>query len=154
VTRRAVGARPTYSVLFDLFVADSAAGRLLSPVMAPTGLTAAQYAEYSILQVDGPMSVTAFAAVARVPLTTASDTLRAMERRGHALRQRDPADGRAWLVGLSDDGREAHAIARRAFRKAATRVSRLLGDAEPDVRAALRLLADACTASADTTTNA
>jgi DNA-binding MarR family transcriptional regulator len=142
-----VSAKPTtatYSVLFDLFVAGSAAGELLAPVMAPTGLTAAQYAEYSILQVDGPMSVSEFAAVARVPLTTASDTVRAMERRGHATRERDPADRRAWLVGLTDDGRVAHATARRAFRRAATRVSRLLGDAEPDVRAALRRLADAC----------
>ena len=136
---------PTYSVLFDLFVADSAAGKLLAPVMAPTGLTAANYAEYSILFVDGPLSVSAFAALARVPLTTASDTLRAMERRGHAYRERDPDDGRAWLVGLTDEGLSAHATARRAFRQAATRVSRLLGDAEPDVRAALRRLADACT---------
>lgn len=140
--------QPTYSVLFDLFVADSAAGELLSPVMAPTGLTAPQYAEYSILQVDGPMTVTAFAAVARVPLTTASDTLRAMERRGHAERTRDPDDGRAWLVRLTAEGRAQHATARRAFRTAARRVSSLLGDAEPDVRAALQRLADACEAAA------
>ena len=142
-----MSATPAYSVLFDLFVADSAAGELLAPVMAPTGLTAAQYAEYSILQVDGPLSVSAFAAVARVPLTTASDTLRAMERRGHAERTRDPDDGRAWLVGLTAQGRAQHVAARRAFRTAARRVSSLLGDAEPDVRAALRLLAEACAAA-------
>jgi DNA-binding MarR family transcriptional regulator len=118
-------------------------------VMAPTGLTAVQYAEYSILRVDGPMSVSAFASVAQLPLATASDTLRAMERRGHVERTRDPLDGRAWLVGLTDDGRAQHDQARRAFRTAARRVSTVLGDAEPDVRAALRLLADACAAASE-----
>ena len=132
------------SVLFDLYVADSAARELLRPVMARTGLTARQYGEYSIVVTGGPMSVSAFAAIARIPLATASDTVRAMERRGHLERTRDPADGRAWLVDLTDEGREAHETARNAFRTAARRVSRLLGDAEPDVRQALQLLADAC----------
>jgi DNA-binding MarR family transcriptional regulator len=140
-----------YSVLFDLFLADSAARELLRPVVAPTGLTAVQYAEYSILHVDGPMSVSTFAALARLPLATASDTLRAMERRGHVERSRDPDDGRAWLVDLSDSGRAQHERSRRAFRRAATRVSRMLGDAEPDVRAALRLLADACARASEET---
>ena len=108
--------RSGLSVLFDLFVADSAARSLLAPVMGPTGLTATQYAEYSIVSVEGPLSVTGFADVARLPLTTASDTLRAMERRGHVSRFRDPRDGRARLVDLTPDGREAHSTARRAFR--------------------------------------
>ena len=144
MTLPAVTTKAGYSVLFDLFVADSAARDLLVPVMSPTGLTAVQYAEYSILQVEGPMSVSAFAAVARLPLATASDTLRAMERRGHVERTRDPDDGRAWRVGLTEDGRAQHDRSRKAFRRAATRVTRLLGDAEPDVREALRRLADAC----------
>ena len=132
------------SVLFDLYVADSAARELLRPVMAPTGLNATQYAEYSIVVTNGPLSVSAFAAIAMIPLATASDTVRAMERRGHVERSRDPADGRAWLVDLTDEGRDAHETARRAFRTAARQVSRVLGEAEPDVRQALRLLADAC----------
>lgn len=135
------------SVLFDLFVADSAARELLSPVMAPTGLTATQYAEYSIVSVHGPMSVTRFAAVAGVPLTTASDTLRVMERRAHVVRTKDPTDRRAWLVDLTPEGRRVHAGARRAFRTAVRRVRHQLGDREPEVRAALRLLADACQAA-------
>lgn len=136
------------SVLFDLFVAGSAAGELLAPTMAPTGLTAAQYAEYSIVQVHGPMSVTRFAEVARVPLTTASDTLRAMERRGHVLRVRDPMDRRAWLVELTREGHAAHGTARRAFRTAVRRVRARLGDREPQVREALQLLAAACSDAA------
>jgi DNA-binding MarR family transcriptional regulator len=141
--------RSGLSVLFDLFVVDSAARTLLAPVMGPTGLTANQYAEYSIVAVEGPLSVTRFAEVARLPLTTASDTLRAMERRGHVSRFRDPRDGRSRLVDLTPEGREAHSRARRAFRTAAGRVSRHLGDREPDVRAALTLLAEACAAAHD-----
>ena len=78
--------RSELSVLFDLFVADSAARTLLTPVMAGTGLTATQYAEYSLVLVHGPLSVTRFAGIANLPLTTASDTVRSMERRAHVAR--------------------------------------------------------------------
>jgi DNA-binding MarR family transcriptional regulator len=139
------------SVLFDLFVANSAARALLGPVMAATGLTAAQYAELSIVAVHGPLSVTAFAAAATVPLTTASDTVRAMERRGHVVRVRDPDDRRAWLVDLTPAGRAAHQAAQRAFRIAVRRVRSALGDSEPQVREALQALAAACSAAGDPT---
>lgn len=59
-------------------------------------------------------------------------------------RTRDPDDGRARLVDLADSGRAQHDRTRKAFRQAATRVTRLPGDAEPDVHAALRRLVDAC----------
>lgn len=139
--------RRDLSVLFDLFVADSAARTLLTPVMAGTGLTASQYAGYSLVLVNGPLSVTRFAEIAGMPLATASDTVRAMEARGHLARLRDPADRRAWLVELTADGLAAHEHARAAFRTAAAAVRRQLGPAEPDVRAALQLLAAACVAA-------
>lgn len=135
------------SVLFDLFVADSAAHTLLTPVMSGTGLTASQYAEYSLVLVHGPLSVTQFAGIANLPLTTASDTVRAMERREHVARVRDPDDGRAWQVELTPTGRAAHQKARRAFRIAARAVREELGPAEPGVRDALRRLAAACAAA-------
>jgi DNA-binding MarR family transcriptional regulator len=140
--------RSELSVLFDLFVADSAARTLLTPVMAGTGLTATQYAEYSLVLVHGPLSVTRFASIANLPLTTASDTVRSMERRAHVARVRDPADGRAWLVELTAEGRAAHQKARRAFRTAARAVREHRGPAEPAVRDALQRLAAACSAAA------
>lgn len=133
------------SVLFDLFAANTAARTLLGPVMSGAGMTAEQYAYYSILQTHGPLSVTHFAGHAHLPLTTASDVVRALERRQHVTRLRDAADRRAWLVELTPAGREAHATARAAFRSSAHQVSRRLGAAEPDVRAALQALAEACT---------
>jgi DNA-binding MarR family transcriptional regulator len=60
-------------------------------------------------------------------------------------RVRDEADRRAWLLELTAAGHDAHAQARAAFRSAARQVSRRLGEAEPDVRAALQALAEACT---------
>ncbi|MFN8167487.1 MAG: MarR family transcriptional regulator [Candidatus Nanopelagicales bacterium] len=148
-TARVATADPL-SVLFDLYLADAAAGTLLAPVMAPSGMTATQYAEYSLLRTQGPMSVSQFAAAAHVPLTTASDTLRALESRGHAARTRDPHDGRAWLVSLTADGRAAHTRARKHFRAASARVREILGDDEPAVRRALQQLAAACTEAATT----
>ena len=136
-----------FSVLFDLFLADAAAVGLLGPVMAGSGLSATQYAEYSLLREQGPMSVTRFADESHLALSTASDTLRAMELRGHVERTRDPDDGRAWLLGLTTEGRAAHTRARRRFRTAAARVSEHLGPHEADVRRALALLADACVAA-------
>jgi DNA-binding MarR family transcriptional regulator len=135
---------PRMSVLFDLFTVDSAARSLLRPVMAGTGMTAEQYAHYSILASFGPLSVTAFAEAGHLPLTTASDILRAMERRGHLTRVRDDSDRRAWLLELTSTGREAHEEGRAAFRVAAGEVSRRLGDAEPEVRSALQTLARVC----------
>lgn len=142
--------RRDLSVLFDLFVANSAARTLLTPVMSGTGLTASQYAGYSLVLVHGPLSVTRFAEIAGLPLTTASDTVRAMEARGHLARRRDPGDRRAWLVELTPGGLGAHQRARAAFSTASAAVRRQLGPAESDIRAALQLLAAACVTASGT----
>jgi DNA-binding MarR family transcriptional regulator len=133
------------SVLFDLFAAETAARTLLRPAMSGAGMSAEQYACYSILFTHGPISVSQFADHAHLPLTTASDIVRAMERRQHVTRVRDQTDRRAWLLELSPEGREAHATARASFQSAARQVSHRLGAAEEDVRAALQALAEACT---------
>jgi DNA-binding MarR family transcriptional regulator len=114
--------------------------------MAGAGLTAEQYACYSILHTYGPLTVSQFAEHAHLPLTTASDVVRSMERRDHVTRVRDDADRRAWLLELSPAGQQAHAVARDTFRSVARQVSQRLGDAEPAVREALQALADACSA--------
>jgi DNA-binding MarR family transcriptional regulator len=137
-----------YSVLFDLFLADAAASTLLGPAMRTSGLTPAQYAEYSLLRLEGPLTVSQFAARSNRPLSTASDTLRAMEQRGHLTRARHPDDGRAWSLRLTPAGRAAHARARRRFRVAADQVSSRLGHREDDVRRALALLSAACVGAA------
>lgn len=133
-----------YSVLFDLFLANAAASTLLAPAMRSSGLTPAQYAEYSLLRTEGPLTVTEFATRSNRPLSTASDTLRAMEQRGHVTRSRHPDDGRAWALRLTPAGRAAHSRARRRFRVAAAQVSTRLGRHEDDVRRALGLLAAVC----------
>jgi DNA-binding MarR family transcriptional regulator len=138
-----------YSVLFELFLADAAASTLLGPVMSSSGLTAAQYAEYSLLREEGPLTVTEFARRSNRPLSTASDTLRAMEQRGHVTRSRHPDDGRAWALRLTPAGRAAHSRAQRRFRVAAAQVSTRLGGHEDEVRHALALLSAVCVQAAD-----
>lgn len=137
------------SLLFDLFAADAAARALLAPVMAPTGLTAEQYALYSVLRTRGPITLTAFATAGHMPLTTASDHIRAMDRLSHVTRRRNPADGRSWLVELTPEGAAAHEVARLAFAEAARRVQRLLTLPEPEVRRALRAVEAACAGATD-----
>jgi DNA-binding MarR family transcriptional regulator len=138
-----------YSVLFDLFLADAAASTLLGPAMRGSGLNPSQHAEYSLLRQEGPLTVTEFATRSNRPLSTASDTLRAMEARGHVVRSRHPDDGRAWALRLTPAGRAAHSRAQRRFRVAAAQVSSRLGRREDDVRDALALLSAACVDALD-----
>ena len=109
------GGRPewnTYSLLFDLFVANQAVGRLLADAMRDGPLTPADYAIYSVVFEEEAVSPTTMAARLGMPLTTVIDQVRLMERRGHVRRHRNPADGRSFLVVLTGEG--SRPIGRRA----------------------------------------
>nr|BFD82722.1 MarR family transcriptional regulator [Streptomyces sp. Xyl84] len=53
----------------------------------------------------GSQRATALAAYIGVGKATMSRQLRALEELGLVAREPDPADGRAWLIALTDDGR-------------------------------------------------
>jgi DNA-binding MarR family transcriptional regulator len=62
----------------------------------------------------GDRTVTDLAERLGVTVQAASKTVQEMERLGYVERRRDPADGRSWVLELSDRGRANLALARRA----------------------------------------
>jgi DNA-binding MarR family transcriptional regulator len=69
------------------------------------------------LEDAGPQRATALAAYFGVGKATMSRQLRAMEGLGLVARTPDPADGRAWLVHLTQEGRARFARVRGARRE-------------------------------------
>jgi DNA-binding MarR family transcriptional regulator len=133
----------TLSLLFDVHAAAQAVGSLLDAVMASDGLRPAQYAVYSVVFESERISPTALARQLGVPLTTAIDHVRAMERRGHARRHPNPADRRSFLVTLTAAGLAAHRAAHDGFAQADARFRAELRLDPTAARSALLAVADA-----------
>ena len=62
-----------------------------------------------------------------MPLSTVAFRVRRLERRGHAERIVNPADGRSYLIRLTQDGRRLLNKARPRFRSYAEAVEARLG---------------------------
>jgi DNA-binding MarR family transcriptional regulator len=135
--------RRRISVLFDVFTVGNRVRALLVHAMAGSGLRPDEYAAYSAVLEVGPLTISELAQVMGMPLTTASDYVRTMTARGHALRSRNPADSRSYLVSLTEDGVAAHHRAMVAFVDAIERVRAALPIAERDLARALHALDDA-----------
>ena len=130
-------------MLFDLYVADQAVGRLLGAAMADGPLTPAEYAAYSVVFDEEAVTPTLMARRLGMPLTTVIDQLRAMERRGHLRRVPNASDGRSFRVVLTGDGLAAHRAANRQFEVAHARLVEALAIDPRAVQQALRSLAEA-----------
>jgi DNA-binding MarR family transcriptional regulator len=131
------------SLLFDLFAVSNRVRVLLRQAMASAGLRPDEYAIYSAVFKAGPLTISELAAVAGMPLTTASDYVQAMISRGHARRRGNPADSRSFLIALTDEGLAAHHVARASFAKVISRLRRALPLPEQEVIRALHALDDA-----------
>ncbi len=131
----------TYSLLFDLFVAGQAVGRLLDSAMADGPLTPAEYAAYSVVFEEEAVTPTLMARRLGMPLTTTIDLVKAMERRGHLRRVPNPADGRSFRVVLTGEGLAAHRTANRQFEAAHARLIAALALDPEMVRSTLRAVA-------------
>lgn len=79
-------------------------------------LEAAAYGLLVRLESTGPQRATDLAAYFGVGKATMSRQLHALERLGLVARETDPADGRAWLVHLTDEGLERFTSVRDARR--------------------------------------
>jgi DNA-binding MarR family transcriptional regulator len=67
---------------------------------------------------NGPVRITELAAAERLAQPTVTLLVKGLEARGLVERRRDPADGRAVLVQVTDAGREAVERVRAALRDA------------------------------------
>lgn len=115
------------TVLFAIWRVSRRTASLLDEALAGAGMTASEFAVHSLLRVSGPLSVTEVAARSGAPLTTVSQQLKRLERRGHLSRAPHPDDARVVLLSLSSDGVEAHERAAPAFRDLLERVEDALG---------------------------
>ena len=88
------------------------------------------------LDADGPVRLTLLAAVVGVSQPSMTQLVQRLERRGIVCRQRDPNDGRASLVAITDLGR-ANIQEQRLFRR--ERLANLLTTLDPKDQAALEL---------------
>ncbi len=131
------------SLLFDFFVLNQRLRRVLTAALAETALRPDEYAVYSLLFEQGPLTATEVARRMGMPLTTVLDYLRVMEARGHLRREPHPRDGRAQHLNLTLAGVSEHRRTNAAWEIARVRLEGALATPLADVRRALHALDDA-----------
>jgi DNA-binding MarR family transcriptional regulator len=107
--------------MFELAVLQREVTRLLDVELAPSGLSAEDFAVYSALArgLTRPGDIAGFL---RFPPTTVSSVIRRLEARGHVAYGIDDADRRARHVTLTPAGVGAHRRASRLFDSAVGRL--------------------------------
>jgi len=103
------------SILFDIFALGQQVRTLLSATMQSAGLRPDEYAAYSVVFENGPLTATELARTLGMPITTAADYVRAMVSRGHLRKDPSPLDSRAYLLTLTPAGKRAHRRASACF---------------------------------------
>ena len=103
------------SLLFDVWLVTGLTAGLLDEVLAGTELNGDDYGMYSLLRRFGPTTPTQLRRWTGLPPTTISAHLKRLDGRGHITRLPNPADGRSYRVGLSQDGERAHDLATEPF---------------------------------------
>jgi len=78
--------------------------QLVDRELAADGVEADGYALLSLIGVRGASRLTELAGELGMPLTTASDVVRRLERRGFVRRRTNPEDARSFLFELSARG--------------------------------------------------
>lgn len=135
--------RADISLLFDLFVTTQRIRRVLTRAMAEAGMRPDEYAVYSLLHEQAPLTATEMAEHLGMPLTTVLDYLSTMTAAGHLRRQAHPGDGRAVQLLLSPSGAAAQRRANRHWEVVRRRIESSLSMPIERVRLALAALDDA-----------
>jgi len=135
------------SLLFDLFVLNQRVRRLMTVALADAGLRADEYAVYSLLFEQAPLTATEMARRMGMPLTTVLDCLSAMDDRRHLRRERHPRDGRAQQLSLTMAGITAHRRTSRAWELMRRNLERSLPIPANEVRRGLQALDEAVIAA-------
>jgi DNA-binding MarR family transcriptional regulator len=131
------------NVLFDVWLVSRATTALIDEAVHASGLTADEFAVYSVLASTDGMTPTELAHWMSAPATTVSSYVKRFERRGHVQRLPNPDDGRSYRVQLTVAGRRVHAAAGELFRPVLDEVTRRLGDDAAATHRRLRALHDA-----------
>jgi DNA-binding MarR family transcriptional regulator len=129
-------------VLLDLYVAYQLCGGLIELELEDTGITAEEYALYSVLSHHGELTPTQVAKELGLPLSSAIFRAGRLIQRGHAQRLPNPRDRRSSLVALTPEGLELLEVARPAFDRVLDRLAAHL-ERPADVQDVLIALAEA-----------
>ena len=127
---------PTTNMLFDVWLLSRATHALLDAALEPAGLTADEFAVYSVLR-SGPLTPSELAAWMAAPLTTVSSYVKRFQARGHVTRAPNPADARSYRLLLTEDGARAHEEAGSLFLPVLAEVEEALGRSTRTVQPAL-----------------
>jgi len=133
-TKLATTGPPT--ILFEVFWTQQKRKRLIEVALAGVDLPPEDYPFYVTIGADGPLTPTRMAEILDTPLSTVVFRVRRLERRGHAERIDNPADGRSFLVSLTPEGRSLLNKARPRFRRYAEGVESRLGKSKTKAVAA------------------
>src|SRR5215213_3278711 len=128
------------NLLFDVWLVSRATFAALDTALAPSGLTADEFAIYSVLTSSDTMTPTELARWMAAPLTSVSSYIKRFERRGHIVRVDNPDDGRSYRLQLTAAGRSAHRAAGKLFQPVLDHVESTVGVPPSTVRAALQSL--------------
>jgi DNA-binding MarR family transcriptional regulator len=135
------------TILLDVFLTNQHRKRMIEAALAQARLPAEDYPIYVLVGAEGPWTPTGLAGRLEMPLSTVLFRLGRLERRGHAERIPNPADGRSYLIRLTDEGERLLGEARPAFREYAEAVEGRLGSKRVEaLRAALDELRQAVVA--------
>jgi MarR family transcriptional regulator, 2-MHQ and catechol-resistance regulon repressor len=93
------------NVLFRFFRVTNSIRQLVARAVEGTGLSNDEYGVFSGIVNRGPISPTELASILGVPPTTISVYLGRFLERGLVRRLSNPADGRSYLVEVTDEGR-------------------------------------------------
>ncbi len=126
------------SMLFDVWLVMHAMTSLIDDALAPTDLSGDDFGLYSLLRGFGPVTPTQISRWTGMRPTTVSHALKRLNARGHGEQTSNPADGRSYLIGLSDAGVAAHTAAAPSFLAAVDRLADELGADQRDERLALQ----------------
>jgi DNA-binding MarR family transcriptional regulator len=138
------------SLLYDVHVVSRLSHRLVEDALADAELNGSEFAFYSLLAANGPLTPTEAAEWSATPLATTSKLLSRLEQRGHVVKVDNPNDARSTLVDLSDEGRRVQRAARGDFGEMLRRLQANLGNAAEDVQWAVDRLAEALRTTAET----
>ena len=135
------------NVLFQTYVVSNLLGAVLERAFASRGLSRDDFGLSSAIGVWGPITPTELSARVGMPPTTLSSALARLERRGYLRRERNPKDGRSYLVELTEEGDRAWRAGWPALREAVEALERELGGSLGEVQDAVERLQDAARAA-------
>lgn len=142
MSRTGTSTRGRLSLLLLVGAASQRLGQVVDRELAAEGVDARDYALLSLVGVRGPVRLTEVAAELGMPLTTASDAVRRLERRDLVERVPNPEDGRSSLFRLAAAGDATWRQGRPALQRVERGLAKRLADRDA-TRAALEELGDA-----------